>query len=204
MPLLRYRPRRMALVIAASAAIIGCDESSTEPIDPPETATLTVDASTDWVYVDLKDEPAVVAVADPAVSTVWDIAFHTTAVKLNGGESGPADVSGYCLCANAEATAEAIMAMTAASEQADFEAVTSASLPASGSWIEDSAEPGGVFQRSPWYRYNLTGEDHQVWPTYNVYLIRAGGEVYKVQITGYYGATGDPRQITFVSARIDG
>jgi hypothetical protein len=194
----------MTAVLAACAALIACDESTTEPVDPPATATLTVDASAGWVYVDLTDEPAVVAAADPAASTTWDIAFQTTAVKLNGGASGPGAVAGYCVCGNAGATAEALMAMTPASEQGDFEAVTVASLPSSGSWIEDAAEPGGVFQQSPWYRYNLTGQDHQVWPTYDVYLIRAGGEVYKVQIIGYYGQTGDPRQITFRSARLDG
>ena len=29
-----------------------------------------------------------------------------------------------------------------------------------------------------------------MWPTYNVFLVRAGEEVYKVQIFDYYGANG--------------
>jgi len=193
------------LILLLAAGMAACDESSTEPIDPPaETATLTVDASADWVYVDLKDEPAVVTVTDAGASTAWDIAFQASAVKLNGGASGPGEVAGYCVCANAAATPEAIMAMTATSELADFEAVTTAAIPAAGAWIEDSEEPGGVFQRTPWYRYNLTGTDHQIWPTFNVYLIRTGGEVYKLQIISYYDDAGNPRHITFRSERIDG
>jgi hypothetical protein len=56
---------------------------------------------------------------------------------------------------------------------------------------------GGVFDEHRWYRYNLTGTDHQIWPTYDVYLIRRGTEVYKVQLVSYYDATGDSRHITF-------
>ncbi len=61
---------------------------------------------------------------------------------------------------------------------------------------------GGVFASAPWYRYNITGTDNQIWPTFNVYLVRRGDAVYKVQITGYYNATGTPRQITIRSARL--
>jgi hypothetical protein len=58
-----------------------------------------------------------------------------------------------------------------------------------------------VFDAHPWYRYNLDG-GHQIWPTYDVFLIRRGDAVYKVQLTSYYGATGDSRQITFRYARL--
>jgi hypothetical protein len=192
----RFLPALLAL-----AALVGCEETSTEPFTP-ETRTFSVDASTDWVYVDLADEPSVVTPGNAATSAGWDIAFQATAVKLNGGESG-GGVAGHCLCANAGAPAEAIRALTPATELGAFEAVTAAAAPRSGAWILDSAEPGGVFKRTPWYRYNLAGQ-HQVWPTYDVYLIRTDGEVYKVQITGYYDAEGNPRHITFRSARIDG
>jgi hypothetical protein len=48
----------------------------------------------------------------------------------------------------------------------------------------------------PWYRYNITGTDNQIWPTYDVYLVRRGSDVYKVQLVGYYDAGGRSRQIT--------
>ena len=61
---------------------------------------------------------------------------------------------------------------------------------------------GGVFAEHPWYRYNLEG-NHQIWPTYQVYLIRKGADVYKVQLTGYYERnTGDARHISFRYAKL--
>ena len=65
-----------------------------------------------------------------------------------------------------------------------------------------SDTPGGVFTTSPWYRYNITGTDNQIWPNFNVYLIRRNTLFYKVQITGYYGPNGAPRQVTVRSAPI--
>ena len=47
-------------------------------------------------------------------------------------------------------------------------------------------EAGGIFIDSGWYAYNLTGEDHQLWPNYRVYLVYTGTEVYKLQILSYY------------------
>ena len=63
----------------------------------------------------------------------------------------------------------------------------------------------GVFGAKPWYRYNLDGVSHQLSPTFNVYLIRIGAEVYKVQLTSYYNpSNGDARHISFRYAKIAG
>ena len=52
------------------------------------------------------------------------------------------------------------------------------------------AFPVSVDDASGVYWYNLQ-ENSRMWPTYNVFLVRTGGgEVYKVQITGYYNASG--------------
>jgi hypothetical protein len=59
-----------------------------------------------------------------------------------------------------------------------------------------------VFGNQPWYKYNITGTDLQVWPTFNVYLVQRGSAVWKVQLTGYYDLTGAPRNITIRSARL--
>ena len=183
-------------LLALAAA--GCESSATEPeiLDPG--ASLTVDASskTAWALVDLGSPAQVVQVSDPAASPAWDLGFQTTKLILNGGENGPASMVAYCLCQNAGTTNEQIMAMTPDSERADFESVTRAQIPAAG-----AAWSATVFDDSKWYRYNLEG-NHQVWPTYDVYLVKRGSEVYKVQVTGYYGADGTPRQISFRYARL--
>lgn len=53
------------------------------------------------------------------------------------------------------------------------------------------AFPASVEDGSGIYWYNLQ-ENSRMWPTYNVFLVRTGGgEVYKVQITGYYNVSGE-------------
>ena len=65
-----------------------------------------------------------------------------------------------------------------APDYAGFLAVISGAFPAG----VDGA--GGVF----WYGIQ---ETNRMWPTHNVFLVRAEGEVYKVQVHDYYNATGD-------------
>jgi HmuY protein len=193
-----------AVLAVISGLLIGCDESPTGPSESP-TASFTVDASDDlaWVFVDLSTDPAVVNVGDAASSTVWDLAFRKTEVKVNNGAGGPGDVATYCICQNVGATSADYQAMTAATELADFEAVTAADIPASAAAWNTGTTEAGVFGESKWYQYNLQGQ-HGIWPTFDVYLVRTGSEVFKVQITNYYGPAGETRQITFRSSKISG
>ncbi|MBB4635564.1 HmuY family protein [Longimicrobium terrae] len=194
--------RCWSLFSAATLVLMGAcsDNGPTEPaVDPG--ASMTVDAShaTNWALVDLGTPAAVVTAADPATSTAWDLAFKATGLMLNGGTAGPGGMTGYCICQNAGATNDQIRAMTPAGEAADFDAVTAAQIPAAA-----SAWSATVFDTSKWYKYNLTGADHQVWPTHDVYLIRRGNEVYKLQVTGYYGPAGETRRISFRYAKLAG
>jgi hypothetical protein len=338
---------RSCLLFVAVTALAACSDS-TDPAgveEPQETfATMTVDASEDWSYVTFTESGAQPAtVADRSTSTGWHIGFFATRVMLNGGAAGPGEVLGHCLCQNASATDDAVMAMTADDELAAFEGVTAAMIPTDDdAWQSDalaavidewysydfqthtvSAAPenvwkvrtaagdayakfhvttiedagrasagrvtfayalqpsagadfgavqtvtvdlaqgpvhfdldtgsevgeegdwdlhfsgydirvnggvsgdgqagaspagaafgdvadasdlpgflyagdafGGVFDEHSWYRYNLQGQ-HQIWPTYDVYLVKQGEAVFKVQLVNYYGETGDSRQITF-------
>lgn len=334
--------RRFAGVVVLAGLLGACDDDGdpSGPIDEPF-STLTVAAPTDWAYVDLASTARQVTPTNPQQSNAWDIAFLATSVMLNGGQAGAGDVEGYCLCQNQGATNDQVLAMTAESERAAFEAVTAASIPSDdGDWVSDELSPsitgwwnydmtshtltpatdrvwvvrtaegdafaklrvtgitnatqqnagevtlefatqtageaygatrtltvdvssgpvyvdlldgavsdeddwdlllegfdirlnggvsgagqaravlagddfatvpggadisggwasdafGGVFDETPWYRYNLQG-NHQIWPTYDVYLIRSGSDVFKVQIVSYYNATdGAARHITF-------
>lgn len=334
--------RRCGGIVLLSTLLAACgDEDPAGPTEEPF-ASLTVAAEDDWSYVNLDATAAVVQPGDPANSTAWDVAFFATGVMLNGGAAGAGDVQGHCLCQNEGASNEQVLAMTAESQRAAFEAVTAASIPTGDdAWLEDVLSPaiagwwsydmashtvapvtdrvwivrtaegdafaklrvtgiangsqqsagdvtlefavqpgagdpygavqtltvnvgttpvyvdltagevsdasdwdlrlegydirlnggvsgsgegeavlagddfatvplasevlggwttdgfGGVFDAHPWYRYNLEG-NHQIWPTYDVYLIRSGEEVYKVQLVSYYNASnGDARHITF-------
>lgn len=340
---------RGLLLTAAVLSIAACSDSDPAGPDADDVPSLTVDASETWAFVTLhEDEASAVDVSARSTSEDWDLGFFATSVMLNGGAAGPGGVVGHCLCQNAGATDAEVMEMTAASELADFEAVTAAAIPESGdAWTTDALAPaidgwysynpsthvvsaapenvwkvrtasggayakfhvtglanatrqhagevtfesalqrspgadfeatrvetvdlasgpvhfdletgsvvdaaaewdlmfegyhirvnggvsgtgsagaslsdqafdditdatdlsaghyrgdafGGVFDEHPWYRYDLD-DGHQIWPTYNVYLIRRDDAVYKIQLTSYYGATGDSRQITFRYARL--
>jgi hypothetical protein len=47
---------------------------------------------------------------------------------------------------------------------------------------------GGAFVTSEPYRYDPTS--HQIYPTYDVYLVKRGADVYKVQVVSYYSTGG--------------
>lgn len=57
------------------------------------------------------------------------------------------------------------------------------------------SDPAGAF------RYNLAG-DNRLNPTFNIYLIKVGAEVYKVQLIGYYSDAGASGWPTIRYARI--
>lgn len=182
-----------ALVLAVMMA--ACADGGTGPETggpDPVTRSLTVDASTEWGYASLQGgDASLVSVADPSASTVWDLGFLKTAVVANGGAVGPGGVVVHCICQNAGATDAEIRGMDAAKEAINFDQVTAAQIPTdAGAWSTTA------FEEHPWSRYNLEG-NHQIWPTYDVYLVRSSGEVYKIQIVSYYGPAGETRRITF-------
>ncbi len=338
------RPRRALAaalpVILLTAVACSSDEINAPPQQPE--GSIVVDASAGWGYASL-DEEGVVSVADPTTSGAWDIGFNATRVMLNGGVAGPGEVFGYCICQNASASDEDVIAMTADGELADFEGVTESDIPAASSfeaeelqtaiagwytgegagaaaesdaaWLvrlsdgtsyaklrvaqldgptadhagqvtiewavqptaESAFEPvqtlvldastltrvdlntasttpsdpdwdlslegfdlrlnsgvsgsgqaaatpspepfeaittaatdprayltdgfAGVFGTHPWYRYNLTGENI-IHPTFDVYLVKRGDAVYKIQLIDYYSTAGEPRHISFRYARL--
>lgn len=113
------------------------------------------------------------------IGTGWDLKLEGWNVSLNGGPSGAGDVGVI-------PTGEV------------FEDITTAFVE-DVSYRTDSYT--GVFGDSPWYRYDIEG-DHRISPTFDVYLVKRGTAVYKLQLLDYYGATGNPRQITFRYERI--
>ena len=140
--------------------------------EPPE--TVTVDVSSGAVRFDIETGAVAAGSAD------WDLQFDGYDIRVNGGVSGTGS-SGASLSGES------------------FGAIVDAGDLTATHYRGDAF--GGVFDEHPWYRYNLDG-NHQIWPTFDVYLVRRGDSVYKVQITSYYGATGDARQITFRYAKL--
>ncbi|WKW13397.1 HmuY family protein [Pseudogemmatithrix spongiicola] len=331
--------------IAGVAALTACTtDNVVSPSRLQDEGSITVIATSAWQFVSLADSALVTPTPSPNASTAWDIAFLGTNVTLNGGDAGPGGVTAACLCQNASATNDQVLAMTAESEFADFDTVTA--VPPGLSFVSDALTPAivgwhagsgaaatadttktwllrlsdstsfaalrvkaiatptathagsvtleyrlqttsgsalpapqqivinagatggarvdlntgtittddaawdlhvqgftirvnggisgsgkagaattatafadlttavtnasayridtyaGVFGSQRYYRYNILG-DHRISPTFDVYFLRRGSDTYKLQVTGYYSATGAARHITFRWAKLD-
>jgi hypothetical protein len=117
-------------------------------------------------------------------AAAWDLRFEGWTIRLNSGVSGAGTVRAVVDTGTPFASIDAAYAATAPAQAFRADAYS------------------GVFAGSPWYRYNITGTDNQIWPTYNVYLVRRGTAVFRVQLTGYYGPGGQSRQVTVRYARL--
>jgi hypothetical protein len=173
---------RVTAVTGATATTAGSvtveyaiQPSTGAPFGPVSTRTL--DLSAGPVYLDLASGPV-------SASSPWDLRFSGYEIRTNGGVSGSGGVS---------AVIDETMPFAQISSQ--YAAFAPAVAYRSDSY-------GGVFVSSPWYKYNITGTDNQIWPNFNVYLIRRGDDVFKVQITSYYNASGTSRQITLRSVQL--
>jgi hypothetical protein len=120
-------------------------------------------------------------------ATSWDIKLSGLDLILNSGVSGTGSTVGISLAGNPGLNFNTLTSATAGTIQPT-------------TFRRDGLV--SVFGSQPWYKYNITGTDLQIWPVFNVYLVKRGTQVWKVQLTGYYSLTGDPRNITVRSARL--
>jgi hypothetical protein len=136
--------------------------------------------------VDVSGGPVFFDITTGAVTTAanWDLEFEGWNIRVNGGVSGTGTVKAV---------------LDATTPFASIDAPYAASAPAQAYSVDAFS---GVFKANPWYRYNITGSDNQIWPTFNVYLVRRGTAVYKVQLVSYYGANAAPRQVTVRYAKL--
>ena len=113
----------------------------------------------------------------------WDIQFDGFDIRLNSGVSGSGTVKG----------------LSGGNQFSTLTASDISFIPPQA-WKSDTY--GGVFTSKPWYKYNITGTDNQIWPTFNVYVIAVGNAAYKVQLTSYYSTAGASRHVTMRYSRI--
>lgn len=138
------------------------------------TTTLTVPVPASGARVDLLGGAITSSASD------WDLLFDGWTIRLNGGVSGSAKAA-------------------AALATEPFASITTG-VTAAQAYRSDSY--AGVFAAHPWYAYDLAG-DHGISPTFDVYLLRRGNQLYKVQLTGYYGPAGESRRIGVRYARLN-
>lgn len=134
-------------------------------------STRTFDLGAGPVYLDL-------ATGTVSSTGAWDLRLSGYEIRTNGGVSGTGGVSAVI------------------DETMPFGQITSQYAAFAPAVAYRSDSYGGVFVSSPWYKYNITGTDNQIWPNFNVYLIRRGDDMFKVQVTSYYNLSGTSRQVT--------
>lgn len=143
--------------------------------------------SSETKSIDVRNGPVYLDLTTGTTSTTagtWHLRFSGYEIRTNGGVSGAGGVTAVL------------------DDSTPFEGITegyAGSIP-SVAYSRDSFS--GTFVSQPWYRYNVTGTDHQIWPLFNVYLVKRDNEVYKVQLISYYNTSGDPRHISFRYARL--
>ena len=129
--------------LIAPAALLALAACATDDVVAPPSlqreGSMTVVATSAWQFVSLADSATVLPTPSANASTAWDIAFLGTNVTLNGGDAGPGGVTAACLCQNAAATNEQVLAMTPESELADFDTVTA--VPAGLTFVSDALTP---------------------------------------------------------------
>ncbi|MCU0624996.1 MAG: hypothetical protein MUF21_00685 [Gemmatimonadaceae bacterium] len=113
----------------------------------------------------------------------WDVAFDRWTMRTNSAATGENQVTnlrfgpGTTQSSNTFANANLAFARVAPSFV----------------WRRDTFE--GVFATQPWYKYD--SQVNAIYPTYDVYLVRRGTAVWKVQFTGYFLPQGsDERRVT--------
>ncbi len=123
-------------------------------------------------------------------ATAWDIALQGYTISLNGGASGSGNA--------------AAVPLVPSTYYASYAAITAIPVGAAGipptAFIPDGT--GGAFLTVAPYEYDQAA--HQVYPTYDVYLVKRGTSVYKVQVIGYYSTAGVFGSLTLRYAKIAG
>ncbi len=149
--------------------------STTAPLGATRTLAVDVPAS-GAVRVDLVDG------ATTTSPTAWDLEFEGWTLRVNGGASGRGKVAVYEI-------------------DTPFDQVTDAYAGDPRAYSRTDAY-AGIFAAEPWYYYDFT--DHTIWPVYDVYLVRRGDRVYKLQLTDYYGPAGEMRHVSLRYEQIAG
>lgn len=134
----RFAPRLLALGLLVASAACATDDV-VAPGQQLEQGSITVVATNSWQFVSLADSTLVSPTPSANASAAWDIAFFATNVTLNGGDAGPGGVTAACLCQNASATGEQVLAMTPENQFTAFDTVTA--VPAGLAFTSDVLTP---------------------------------------------------------------
>lgn len=167
------------VLFALATYATGCDEIGTSSVGgggsggASSSGTGAADPFAGGTPLDVPtgEEPTYVDLDGPAIVTAddaWELKFDGKNIQTNGGVSGSEKGAAF--------------------GPLDLEAFADDGVPSDVPFLFED-EFGGAFAR--WFAYD--GAEHVLYSRFHVYGIRRGGELYKLQVLGFYGeAQGAP------------
>lgn len=193
-----YRKYALLALLFSGIALAACEKQNLKgedekPDDALKTAEVNVLKWGDWVYFNFKEQK-VVEVSDPKNDKGWDIAFHLTDFKTNGGASTACGALG----AAAKTDAETLSA------SAKFDGVvwvadeTGVGIIKKMQTEPDKSEPKNLCLSDKVIQFNMTSMPPAVEKSGKVWLVKdAQGKVValKVKSCEYEGVSGSRKLI---------
>ncbi len=176
-----------AIILALLSA---CKKQDTSPPIQAQTFEINATGSTVWKYFSFADNDTI-AVADPANSNEWDIAFERYRVKTNGGRSG----NGSGRVANSYLKGQSgFDALKVVSDTATFVADDSVDIAIQQGYATYVLNP----VLYTWFSLEFATQGTQIVPTDYIYIVKtATGKYAKVWIKSYYSASNVSGYINF-------
>jgi hypothetical protein len=182
--------RKFHLIPVIIFLIAGCTKEETKA--PIEVQTFEVDATstTAWKYFSFEKNDTV-EIADPLLSTDWDLAFQRYRIRTNGGKSG----SGMGKAANSYAKGqEGFDALKFVSDTATFMADDTMQIAVVQGYATYIVNP----RLYTWFTLEFATQGTQIVPSDFIYIVEtAKGKFAKVWFKSYYSATNNSGFVTF-------
>ncbi len=178
------------LLLLIITSLFGCKKSDSPAVVQAQTFEVNSTNSTGWKYFSFTANDTV-AVADPATSMAWDIAFQRYRIKTNGGKSG----SGSGSAANSYLKGQTgFDDLKLISDTATFVADDSISIAIQEGYAYYVVNP----VLYTWFSLEFATQGTQIVPSDYIYIIKtATGKYAKVWFKSYYSAANLSGYVTF-------
>jgi hypothetical protein len=174
--------RKVICSVAIIVLLVACKKEETKSQIQSKTFEINSSNSVTWKYFSFTKDDTIF-IADPTLSTEWDMAFQRYRIKTNGGESG----SGLGGAAN-----------TYQKGQTGFDAlkfVSDTLTFVNDDFITIAVQQGySTFVVNPvlytWFTMEQATQGTQIVPSNYIFIVRTGkGKYAKVWFKSYYSAT---------------
>ncbi len=182
--------RYLLFSVIILALLSACKKQDTSTPIQAQTFEINATGSTVWKYFSFADNDTI-AVADPANSNEWDIAFQRYRVKTNGGESG----NGSGSAANSYLKGQSgFDALKVVSDTTTFFADDSVDIAIQQGYATYVLNP----VLYTWFSLEFATQGTQIVPTDYIYIVKtATGKYAKVWIKSYYSASNVSGYVNF-------